>query len=111
MTPISRRPCPRTVSRLFETYTGLREVVGAMPAQVTTAFFDADDGQGDPRMIACGGGIFLARSVCKRCAMRPSAGFGALREGRKCWDAALLSETLILIRNWVQNGEALDALD
>jgi len=90
----------------FETYTGLREVVGAMPAQVTTAFLTQMIGQGDPRMIAVGR-YFLLDPVAE---MRDAAlaGFGLLAEGANV-DAALLSD-LILIRNWVPDGEALDAL-
>lgn len=90
----------------FETYTGLREVVGAMPAQVTTAFLAQTIGQGDPRMIAVGR-YFLLDPVAE---MRDAAiaGFGPLAENAHV-DAALLSD-LILIRNWVPNGEALDAL-
>jgi len=90
----------------FETYTGLREVVGAMPAQVTTAFLTQMIGQGDRRMIAIGR-YFLLDPVAE---MRDAAlaGFGLLAEGANV-DAALLSD-LILIRNWVPNGEALDAL-
>ena len=90
----------------FESYTGLREVVGAMPAQVTTAFLTQMIGQGDRRMIAIGR-YFLLDPVAE---MRDAAlaGFGLLAEGANV-DAALLSD-LILIRNWVPNGEALDAL-
>jgi hypothetical protein len=90
----------------FETYTGLREVAGAMPAQVTTAFLTQMIGQGDRRMIAIGR-YFLLDPVAE---MRDAAlaGFGLLAEGANV-DAALLSD-LILIRNWVPNGEALDAL-
>ncbi len=90
----------------FETYTGLREVVGAMPAHVTTAFLTQMIGQGHPRMIAVGR-YFLLDPVAE---MRDAAiaGFGLLAEGANV-DAALLSD-LILIRNWMPNGEALDAL-
>lgn len=90
----------------FVSYTGLREVVGAMPAQVTTAFLTQMIGQGDRRMIAIGR-YFLLDPVAE---MRDAAlaGFGLLAEGANV-DAALLSD-LILIRNWVPNGEALDAL-
>jgi hypothetical protein len=90
----------------FETYTGLREVVGAMPAQVTTAFLTQMIGQGDPRMIAVGR-YFLLDPVAE---MRDAAiaGFGLLAESAHV-DAALLSD-LILIRNWLPNGKALDTL-
>jgi len=90
----------------FGSYTGLREVLGAMPAQVTTAFLTQMIGQGDRRMIAIGR-YFLLDPVAE---MRDAAlaGFGLLAEGANV-DAALLSD-LILIRNWVPNGEALDAL-
>jgi hypothetical protein len=90
----------------FETYTGLREVVGAMPAQVTTAFLTQMIGQGDRRMIAIGRYFLLDPFAEMRDAAL--AGFGLLAEGANV-DAALLSD-LILIRNWVPNGEALDAL-
>ena len=90
----------------FETYTGLREVVGAMSAQVTTAFLTQTIGQGDPRMIAVGR-YFLLDPVAE---MRDAAiaGFGLLAESANV-DAALLSD-LILIRNWLPNGKALDTL-
>ena len=90
----------------FETYTGLREVVGAMSAQVTTAFLTQTIGQGDPRMIAVGR-YFLLDPVAE---MRDAAiaGFGLLAENALV-DAALLSD-LILIRNWLPNGKALDKL-
>jgi hypothetical protein len=90
----------------FETYTGLREVVGAMPAQVTNAFLTQAIGQGDPRMIAVGR-YFLLDPVAE---MRDAAiaGFGLLAESAQV-DAALLSD-LILIRNWLPNGKALDTL-
>jgi len=90
----------------FGSYTGLREVVGAMPAQVTTAFLTQMIGQGDRRMIAIGR-YFLLDPVAE---MRDAAlaGFGLLAEGANV-DAALLSD-LILIRNWLPNGESLDAL-
>ena len=38
----------------FETYTELREIVGAMPAHLTTAFLTQMITQADPRMIAVG---------------------------------------------------------
>jgi len=62
--------------------------------------------QGDPRMIAVGR-YFLLDPVPE---MRDAAiaGFGLLAESANV-DAALLSD-LILIRNWVPNGKALDAL-
>lgn len=90
----------------FETYTGLREVVGAMPIQMTTAFLTQMIGQGNPRMIAVGR-YFLLDPVAE---MRDAAitGFGLLAESAHV-DAALLSD-LILIRNWLSNGKALDAL-
>lgn len=90
----------------FETYTGLREIVGAMPAQVTTAFLTQMIGQGDPRMIAVGR-YFLLDPVAE---MRDAAiaGFELLAQSAHV-DAALLSE-LILIRNWLPNGKALDSL-
>ncbi|MEO9779966.1 MAG: UPF0149 family protein [Sedimentitalea sp.] len=90
----------------FEAYTGLREVVGAMPAQVTTAFLTQTIGQGDPRMIVMGR-YFLLDPVAE---MRDAAiaGFGLLAQSAKV-DAALLSD-LILIRNWLPNGKALDTL-
>ena len=90
----------------FETYTGLREIVGAMPAQVTTAFLTQMIGQGDPRMIAMGR-YFLLDPVAE---MRDAAiaGFELLAESAHV-DAALLSD-LILIRNWLPNGKALDTL-
>lgn len=90
----------------FETYTGLREVVGAMPAPMTTAFLTQMIGQGDPRMIAMGR-YFLLDPVAD---MRDAAiaGFGLLAESARL-DAALLSD-LILIRNWLPNGELLDKL-
>ena len=90
----------------FEAYTGLREVVGAMPTQVTTAFLTRMIGQGDPRMIAVGR-YFLLDPVAE---MRDAAiaGFGLLAESAHV-DAALLSD-LILIRNWLPNGKALDTL-
>lgn len=90
----------------FETYTGLREVVGAMPAELTTAFLTQTIGQGDPRMIAVGR-YFLLDPVAE---MRDAAiaGFGLLVENAHV-DAALLSD-LVLIRNWVPNSKALDTL-
>ena len=90
----------------FETYTGLREIVGAMPAQVTTAFLTQMIGQGHPRMIAVGR-YFLLDPVAE---MRDAAiaGFELLAESAHV-DAALLSD-LILIRNWLPNGKALDTL-
>lgn len=90
----------------FETYTGLREVVGAMPTKVTTAFLTQMIGQGDPRMIAVGR-YFLLDQVAE---MRDAAiaGFELLSESAHV-DAALLSD-LILIRNWLPNGKALDTL-
>ena len=90
----------------FETYTGLREVVGAMPAQVTSAFLTQMIGQADPRMIAVGR-YFLLDPVAE---MRDAAmaGFGLLAESANV-DAALLSD-FILIRNWLPNGQALDTL-
>jgi hypothetical protein len=90
----------------FETYTELREIVGAMPAQVTTAFLTQMIAQADPRMIAVGR-YFLLDPVTE---MRDAAiaGFGLLAESANV-DAALLSD-LILIRNWVPNGKALDTL-
>ena len=90
----------------FETYSGLREVVGAMPAQVTTAFLTEMIEQGDPRMIAVGR-YFLLDPFAE---MRDAAitGFGLLAESARV-DAALLSD-FILIRNWLPNGEALDTL-
>lgn len=90
----------------FETYTELREIVGAMPAQVTTAFLTQMIAQADPRMIAVGR-YFLLDPVAE---MRDAAmaGFGLLAESANV-DAALLSD-LILIRNWVPNGQALDTL-
>ncbi|MFK7877490.1 MAG: UPF0149 family protein [Paracoccaceae bacterium] len=90
----------------FEAYTGLREVAGAMPAQVTTAFLTQAIGQGEPRMIAMGR-YFLLDPVAE---MRDAAiaGFGLLAESGNV-DAALLSD-LVLIRNWLSNGSALDAL-
>jgi len=88
----------------FETYTGLREIAGAMPAQVTTAFLVQTIAQGDPRMIAVGR-YFLLDPVAE---MRDAAiaGFGLLAESAHV-NAALLSD-LILIRNWLPNGKALD---
>lgn len=90
----------------FETYTELREIVGAMPAQVTTAFLTQMIAQADPRMIAVGR-YFLLDPVAE---MRDAAmaGFGLLAESANV-DAALLSD-LILIRNWVPNGKAFDTL-
>lgn len=90
----------------FETYTGLREIVGAMPAQVTTAFLMQTIGQGDPRMIAVGR-YFLLDPVAE---MRDAAigGFGLLAENAHV-DAGLLSD-LILIRNWMPHGKALDTV-
>lgn len=90
----------------FETYTGLREVVGAMPVQMTTAFLTQMIGQGDPGMIAVGR-YFLLDPVAE---MRDAAivGFGLLTESAHV-DAALMSD-LILIRNWLPNGKALDTL-
>ena len=90
----------------FETYAGLREIVGAMPAQMTTTFLTQMIGQGDPRMITAGR-YFLLDPVAE---MRDAAisGFGLLAENATV-DAALLSD-LILIRNWLSNGKALDSL-
>lgn len=90
----------------FETYSGLREVVGSMPTHVTTAFLTQMVGQGDPRMIAFGR-YFLLDPVAE---MRDAAiaGFGLLAESAHV-DAALLSD-LILIRNWLPTDKALDAL-
>lgn len=90
----------------FETYSGLREVVGAMPTQVTTAFLTQMIGQGDPRMTAMGR-YFLLDPVAE---MREAAvaGFELLSESAHV-DAALLSD-LLLIRNWLPNGKALDTL-
>lgn len=91
-------------STAFETYTGLREILGALPAQVTTAFLTQTIEQGDPRMIAAGR-YFLLDPVAE---MREAAiaGFGLLAESARV-DAALLSD-LILIRNWLPDGKALD---
>lgn len=90
----------------FETYTGLREIVGALPVQMTTTFLTQMIGQGDPRMIAVGR-YFLLDPVAE---MRDAAisGFGLLAENAHV-DAALLSD-LILIRNWLPNGKPLDTL-
>ena len=90
----------------FQTYAGLREVVGAMSAQVTTAFLTQTIGQGDPRMVAVGR-YFLLDPVAE---MRDAAiaGFGLLAQSANV-DAALLSD-LILIRNWLPDGNALDTL-
>jgi hypothetical protein len=90
----------------FETYNALREIAGAMPVQMTTAFLTQMIGQGDPRMIAAGR-YFLLDPVAE---MRDAAitGFGLLAESAHV-NAALLSD-LLLIRNWLSNGEALDAL-
>ncbi len=88
----------------FETYTGLREIVGAMPVQMTTTFLTQMISQGDPRIIAVGR-YFLLDPVAE---MRDAAvaGFGLLGE-RANVDAGLLSD-LILIRNWMPNGKVLD---
>ncbi|MEO1308494.1 MAG: hypothetical protein AAFV38_11380, partial [Pseudomonadota bacterium] len=88
----------------FETYSGLREIVGAMPTQMTTTFLTQVIGQGDPGMISMGR-YFLLDPVAE---MRDAAvaGFGLLAENGNV-DAALLSD-LILIRNWQPNGTALD---
>jgi hypothetical protein len=93
-------------STRFETYTGLREIVGAMPVQMTATFLTQMIGQGDPRMIAVGR-YFLLDPVAE---MRDAAisGFELLVENANV-DAALLSD-LILIRNWLPNGKALDTL-
>lgn len=90
----------------FETYTGLREVVGALPSPVTTAFLTHMIGQGAPRMIAVGR-YFLLDPVAE---MRDAAiaGFGLLLESARV-DAALLSD-LTRLRNWLPNGKALDTL-
>lgn len=90
----------------FATYTGLREIVGAMPAQMTTVFLSQMIGQGDPRMIAVGR-YFLLDPVGE---MRDAAiaGFGLLAASANV-NAALLSD-LILIRNWLPNDKALDSL-
>lgn len=90
----------------FETYNALREIAGAMPVQMTTAFLTQMIGQGDPRMIAAGR-YFLLDPVAE---MRDAAitGFGLLAESAHV-NAALLSD-LLLIRNWLPNGKALDAL-
>ena len=90
----------------FETYTGFREVLGAMPAQVINAFLGQMIGQGDPRMTAVGR-YFLLDPVAE---MRDAAiaGFGLLAKNAHV-DGSLLSD-LILIRNWLPNGEALDTL-
>jgi hypothetical protein len=90
----------------FESYTGLREVVGAMPARMTNAFLTQMIVQGDPRLIAMAR-YFLLDPVAE---MRDAAiaGFGLLAENANV-DAALLSD-LILIRNLLPNGHALDAL-
>lgn len=90
----------------FETYSGLREVLGAMPTQMTTTFLTQMIGQGDPGMIAVGR-YFLLDPVLE---MRDAAisGFGLLVENANV-DAALLSD-LILIRNWLPHGKVLDAL-
>lgn len=90
----------------FESYTGLREVVGAMPSRMTNAFLTQMIAQGDPRLIAMGR-YFLLDPVAE---MRDAAiaGFGLLAENANV-DAALLSD-LILIRNLLPNGHALDAL-
>lgn len=90
----------------FETYTLLREIVGAMPAQVVTTFLAQTIGQGDPQMVAVGR-YFLLDPVSE---MRDAAiaGFGLLAENASV-DAALLSD-LILIRNWLPNGKVLDTV-
>ncbi|MBY6059674.1 hypothetical protein [Leisingera daeponensis] len=77
-----------------------------MPTQVTTAFLAQAIGQGDPRMIAVGR-YFLLDPVAE---MRDAAiaGFGLLAKNAHV-DAALPSD-LILIRNWLSNGKALDTL-
>ncbi len=88
----------------FEVYAGLREMLGAMPAEVTTTILTHMVGQGNPRMIAVGR-YFLLDPVAE---MRDAAisGFELLADRAKI-DAGLLSD-LIRVRNWVPNGEALD---
>lgn len=90
----------------FETYAGLREFVGAMPAQLTTAFLTQAIGQGDPRMIPAAR-YFLLDPVAE---MRDAAivGFELLAESALV-DATLLSD-IMLIRNWLPNSKALDNL-
>ena len=89
----------------IESYTGLREVVGAMPARMTNAFLTQIIAEDDPRLIAMGR-YFLLDPVAE---MRAAAiaGFGLLAENANV-DAALLSD-LILIRNLLPHGNALDA--
>jgi hypothetical protein len=93
-------------STLFELYVGLRELLGAMQAEVTTTILTQMIGQGNPRMISVGR-YFLLDPVVE---MRDAAisGFELLADRAKI-DAGLLSD-LIRVRNWIPNGQALDKL-
>lgn len=90
----------------FELYVGLRELLGAMQAEVTTTILTQMIGQGNPRMISVGR-YFLLDPVAE---MRDAAisGFELLADRAKI-DAGLLSD-LIRVRNWIPNGQALDKL-
>ncbi|MEN8659399.1 MAG: UPF0149 family protein [Marivita sp.] len=90
----------------FELYVGLRELLGAMQAEVTTTILTQMIGQGNPRMISVGR-YFLLDPVVE---MRDAAisGFELLADRAKI-DAGLLSD-LIRVRNWIPNGQALDKL-
>ena len=90
----------------FEMYTGLREILGVVKAEVTTTILTQMIGQGDLRMIAVGR-YFLLEPVAE---MRDAAisGFELLAERAKV-DAALLSD-LIWVRNWMPSDKALDKL-
>ncbi len=93
-------------STLFELYVGLRELLGAMQAEVTTTILTQMIAQGNPRMISVGR-YFLLDPVAE---MRDAAisGFELLADRAKI-DAGLLSD-LIRVRNWIPNGQALDKL-
>jgi hypothetical protein len=93
-------------STLFELYVGLRELLGAMQAEVTTTILTQMIAQGNPRMISVGR-YFLLDPVVE---MRDAAisGFELLADRAKI-DAGLLSD-LIRVRNWIPNGQALDKL-
>jgi hypothetical protein len=90
----------------FELYVGLRELLGAMQAEVTTTILTQMIAQGNPRMISVGR-YFLLDPVVE---MRDAAisGFELLADRAKI-DAGLLSD-LIRVRNWIPNGQALDKL-
>lgn len=88
----------------FDAYTALRDVIGAMPEEMTAALLTQMIGQDAPRSVAMGR-YFLLDPIegIRKAAV---AGFTLLVE-RPGVDAGLLSD-LILIRNWIPDGASLD---